>query len=51
MHGRVIGTFFIPAVVENTTAARDWRYNGWRVLVTEGAHPDLVKYLANVQRS
>ena len=51
MHGRVIGTFFIPAVVDNTTAARDWRYNGWRVLVTEGARHGLVKYLANVQRS
>lgn len=51
MQGRVIGTFFIPAAVDNTSAARDWRYNGWRVLVTEGAHPDLVKYLANVQRS
>lgn len=45
---RVISTFHIPAVVED----RDWKYSGWRVLVTENPYNAfLVRYLLNMVRS
>jgi hypothetical protein len=51
MHERIVGTFYIPAVVDDTTFQRDWKYSGWRVVVTEQAEAWMVRYLANLKRS
>ena len=50
MRKRVIGTFFVPAVVDTSRHDRDWRYSGWRVVVTEGADPRWVQRLTTVSR-
>ena len=51
MNQRVIGTFWIPAVIDTDTHARDWKYSGWRVVVTEGADRFLVQHLLHLVRS
>jgi hypothetical protein len=51
MHGRTIGQFYIPAVVDDTTVERDWKYSGWRVVVTEQAESWMVRHLTNLKRS
>ena len=44
---RTIGTFRIPAIAEN----KDWKYYGWRVVVTDRSDTFLTRYLLNLVRS
>jgi hypothetical protein len=49
---RVISEFYIPTVIEDSQKGRDWKYSGWRVLVTENPHNQfLARYLINLVRS
>ena len=48
---RVIARFHLPAVIEDRDVSRDWKYSGWRVVVTDTADTFLAQHLIHLVRS
>lgn len=48
---RTVGTFFIPGVIDTYDHRKDWKYSGWRVVVTDSSDAFLARHLLHLVRS